>query len=69
MSSPWGRDLLEGINVNSPDRRLIQYPRGMHICDYQHQPGFKTWYAFGIPRNKYIFNLHLLTLLLPFLSD
>ena len=31
----------------------------MHICDYQqkkmrHQPGFKTWYAFGIPRNEYV---------------
>ena len=31
----------------------------MHIYDYpqkkkkkRHQPGFKTWYAFGIPRNE-----------------
>ena len=36
---------------------LIQYPWGMHICDYQqkkkrYQPGFKTWYAFGIPRKN-----------------
>ena len=23
------------MKVNTPDRSLIQYPWGMHICDYQ----------------------------------
>ena len=27
---------IEGSNkVGFPDRSLIQYPRGMHICDYE----------------------------------
>ena len=27
-------DILKGIKVNSPDLSLLQYPWGMHICDY-----------------------------------
>ena len=31
MFSNSGRE----VKVNSPERSLIQYPWGMHICDYQ----------------------------------
>ena len=38
MCSTRGRKVLEvlkGIKVNSPHRSILQYPWGMHICDYQ----------------------------------
>ena len=57
LSGQGSLEILEGIELMSPDRTLLQYPWGMHICDYQQkkdtsrETGFKTWYAFGIPRN------------------
>ena len=58
LSGQGSLEILEGIEVMSPDRTLLQYPWGMHIWltinkkkDTSRETGFKTWYAFGIPRN------------------
>ena len=42
----------EGHEIRFTDQSLVQYPWGMHICDYEEEKraiGFLTWYAFGIP--------------------
>ena len=45
----------EGYEIRFPDQSLVQYPCGIHICDYEKEKkitrraiGFLTWYAFGI---------------------
>ena len=59
LSGQGSLEILEGIEVMSPDRTLLQYPWGMHMCDDQQkkhtsrETGFKTWCAFGIPRNNF----------------
>ena len=46
----------EGYKIRIPDRSLIRYAWGMHICDYDEEKKgnstcFMTGYACGIPRN------------------
>ena len=64
-------EILERIKVILPDRRLLQYPWGMHICDYQQKrtpDGFKTWYAFGIARNEAQFVMTIFNISFPLSS-
>ena len=49
-------DLLEGINVNSPDRRLIKYPWGMHICYYQQKKDTRPVLRRGMPSAVHVKN-------------
>ena len=36
---------MKGLTVDSPDQSLIQYPRGMHICDYQQKEDTRLVYS------------------------
>ena len=42
-------EILEGIKVISPDRTLLQYPWGMHICDYQQKKDTRQVLRRGMP--------------------
>ena len=42
-------EILEGIKVISPERRLLEYPWSMHICDYQQKKDTRSVLRRGMP--------------------
>ena len=43
-------EMRKGIKVISPDRRFLQYPWGMHICDYQQKKDSRPVLRCGMPK-------------------